>query len=243
MPKRDKLFGLDFFSGGVPTLEFFNITLDELSAISGLSVPNAGPGISRLHEVCFIGLMSYFEAFCKDHFASLINIEPSLISNLKVRNHNLDIDASRALLYFDQLNTKLGFLLAEKYDFGTAQKINALFGALLNITPFGTDDAERYSALQHDRNLLVHHGGTLTLSYMEQKRLKRDKLLRDAFFNSCVKKKKDVTNAIDFTREIAQKLVHSSQNALAKYVTENRITYRGERRKAFEYLTWQNEEP
>jgi hypothetical protein len=62
----------------------------------------------------------------------------------------------------------LGFLLAEKYDFGTPKRINALFNALLKITPFGREDAKRYAALLRDRNLLVHHGGVYTLAYLEQ---------------------------------------------------------------------------
>ena len=68
-------------------------------------------GISRVHELCFIGLLSYFEAFCKDHFASLINLEPSLVSNLKSSGHNVDLEATRVLLYAKDLNSRIGFLL------------------------------------------------------------------------------------------------------------------------------------
>jgi hypothetical protein len=82
---------LDYFSGGVPMAEVFRITLKDLRAISQ-SVSEPSTGINRFQELCFIGLISYFEAFCKDHFASLINIEPHLVSNLKANGQNVEVD-------------------------------------------------------------------------------------------------------------------------------------------------------
>jgi hypothetical protein len=158
---------LEYFSGGVPTGLYFRMTLDDLRKVSALQDGDS-PGINRLQELCFIGLVSYFEAFCKDHFASLINLEPSLVANLKANGQDVSIDAAHVTLYADEIDRRLGFVLAEKYDFGTAQKINALFGALLKVTPFGRDEAKKYAGLLQDRNLLVHHGGTLTLTYLEQ---------------------------------------------------------------------------
>ena len=64
---------LDYFTGGVPTGEFFRLTLDDLSSFVDRSSNERG--VNRLNEVCFIGLVSYFEAFCKDHFASILNME------------------------------------------------------------------------------------------------------------------------------------------------------------------------
>lgn len=153
---------LEYFSGGVPTGEYFRMTLDDLRRISTLESDSIG--INRLQEVCFIGLLSYFEAFCKDHFASLINLEPSLVMNLKANGQDVSVDASRVVFYVDEVDRRVGFILAEKYDFGTAQKINALFSALLKVTPFGTDEAKQYGILLRDRNLLVHHGGTFTMT-------------------------------------------------------------------------------
>src|SRR5437870_3999187 len=66
---------LEYFSGGVPSGEYFRLTLEDLKSISD-SDDNDQRGVNRLQELCFIGLISYFEAFCKDHFAALVNIEP-----------------------------------------------------------------------------------------------------------------------------------------------------------------------
>jgi hypothetical protein len=68
---------LDYFSAGVPAGAVFWSVLEDIRKISAqLAMPERG--IQRIQEICFVGSISYFEAFCKDHFASLINIEPSL---------------------------------------------------------------------------------------------------------------------------------------------------------------------
>ena len=238
MPDVDEPLSLDYFSAGVPTGASFKMTLDELRNISGSFEEHDSHRLNRLQELCFIGLMSYFEAFCKDHFASLVNIEPSLIQNLKRGGQNVELDATKALLYGGQLTTKMGFILAEKYDFGTAQKINALFVALLKLTPFGKAEAAKYAELLSDRNLFVHHGGTFTLSYLEQAKLTHPELKTNAFFNSQIKAKGDVVGAIDFLTEIAKKLLKSSHDALSKHLVENQIQYSGERAEAPHYLLW-----
>jgi hypothetical protein len=100
---------LEYFSGGVPTGEYFRLTLDDLKAISASDNTGEG-GIDRLQELCFIGLMSYFEAFCKDHFAALVNIEPSLVANLKAGGKDVLIDGAHVALYSDKCEHRLGFI-------------------------------------------------------------------------------------------------------------------------------------
>ena len=88
----DEPTALDYFSGGVPGGEFFRMTIDDIRAISGADDrPDAG--INRLQELCFIGLLAYFEAFCKDHFASILNLEPSFIARLKAAGRDVSLDA------------------------------------------------------------------------------------------------------------------------------------------------------
>ena len=107
-------------------------------------------------ELSLIGLVAYFEAFFKDHFASLINIYPKLLFNLKEKNFDVNIDICDLLelesISSDQL---YGFIMAERYDFGTPTKINSLYQALLNITPFSNNEKEEYERILNDRNLLV----------------------------------------------------------------------------------------
>src|SRR5437870_1452604 len=97
---------LDYFSSGVPTGASFRMVLDELREISQSAPDHERPRLDRLQEICFIGLMSYFEAFCKDHFASLINIEPSLVGNLKRAGQNVELDATRLSLYGEQMTAR-----------------------------------------------------------------------------------------------------------------------------------------
>jgi hypothetical protein len=230
---------LDYFSGGVPTGATFRIIVGELRALSETSETNdPSPGINRIQELCFIGLMSYFEAFCKDHFASLINIEPSLILNLKRAGQSVEVDLSRVLLFGERVNLKMGFLVAEKFDFGTAQKINTLFLALLKLSPFSKDESKQYADLLADRNLLVHHGGTYTLTYLEQARASQEEVKQHAYYNSHVKARKDVVEAIDFLEGIAKKMLGSSHSALVQHLADSQIEYSGERQKALEYILW-----
>jgi hypothetical protein len=232
---------LDYFSGGVPAGPSFQMAVSELRKISDSAEESEHRMISRLHEICFIGLVSYFEAFCKDHFASLLNIEPNLVTNLKQGGQSVEIDATRVLLYGRDLKHRIGFLLAEKFDFGTAQKINSLFGALLKITPFGKEEAARYSALLSDRNLLVHHGGTFTLAYLEQAKLPVVEIQSHAFYNSHIKGKSDVLAAMAFLEGIAKKIINASHAALTNYLAQNAIEYSGEHLKALDYALWWDE--
>lgn len=231
----------EYFSGGVPTGEYFRMTLDDLRDVSALQDDDLS-GINRLQELCFIGLLSYFEAFCKDHFASLINLEPSLVANLKASGQDVSVDATHVALYGEEVNHRLGFVLAEKYDFGTAQKINALFGGLLRVTPFSSDEAKRYGALLRDRNLLIHHGGTLTLAYLEQNSGLPDKLRSDAFFNSRSPRREEVITAIAFIEGVAKKTLRASHGALVGYLDARGERYSGERKKVMEGILWWGDE-
>src|SRR5689334_3972624 len=189
---------LEYFAGGVPTGEYFRITLKDLREVVDLKdADEQWPGTSRFQQLCFIGAVCYFEAFCKDHFASLLNIEPALVTNLKTAGQDTTVDAAHVVLYGQEIDYRIGFVLAEKYDFGSAQKINSAFYSLLKVTPFSRDDAERYSEILRDRNLLVHHGGTFTLKYLEQKGSTAD-ARANAFFNSRAVQAEDVLKLLEF---------------------------------------------
>lgn len=227
---------LDYFAGGVPTGAYFRMTMVSLRELAAVQ-PNSSGAVVKLHEICLIGLLAYFEAFCKDHFASLINIEPRLVSNLKANGQSVTIDATNVMLFGREIERRIGFLLAEKFDFGTAQKINALFGALLKVTPFSRKEVLTYNRLLRDRNLLVHHGGTFTLSYLEEL-VDSKKLRSDAFFHSVVINVNDISAAITFIEEIAKKLISASHASLAEYLTRSPMRYATERRKALDAVPY-----
>lgn len=228
---------LDYFAGGVPTGEYLRMTLDDLREVCASQEHESSP-VNRVLQLCFIGLLCYFEAFCKDHFASLINIEPGLVRNLRDSGQNVSIDAAHVVLYGDKVSHRIGFVLAEKYDFGSGSRINSLFSALLKVTPFTKDDAKKYSALLRDRNLLVHHGGTFTLSYLEQTARRTANLTEYAFFNSRTLKSQEVLDAIAFIEGVARKMLRATHDALAGYFVTQGSQYSTERQTAMDAILW-----
>jgi hypothetical protein len=154
------------------------------------------------------------------------------------------IDASAVALYGTGVVSRLGFLIAEKYDFGTAKKINALYSALLKVSPFSTDEAHAYSRLLGDRNLFVHHGGTYTLSYvMTNREFNKGERTSHAFLNSRVVGHDDVTKAVDLLERISKKIVRATYDALVKHGESAALSYDGERAKALEFLQYWIDEP
>lgn len=228
---------LEYFSGGVPTAEYFRLKLDDLRKMSR-SDPEAGVNtLNSLQELCFIGALAYFEAFCKDHFAVILNLEPDLASNLKDAGYDTLVDANYVSLYRDDCERRVGFILSSMYDFGTAKKINALFRALLDITPFSKDERKKFDALLRDRHLLVHHGGVYTLSYLEQQNELVDRRRTDAFFHSRVIVKQELLDALDFIEDVARKLVRGSHRAFVDHLENRGIAYTGERKRALSYMS------
>jgi hypothetical protein len=227
---------LDYSAGGVPTGQFFKMTLDDLRKIIKSSQDRIG--INRLNEICFIGLVSYFEAFCKDLFASIINIIPDFVENLKDAGQDVLVDSTRILLYRDEISHKIGFLVAEKYDFGSAQKINALYKALLNVSPFSKDDIKKYGDILRDRNLFVHHGGTYTLTYLQQSKLIDEESRDRAFFDSLVIDKAYMNDKLDFVEQIARKMSKATHEAVNQLISEKSILVSDEQKKAIDAFLW-----
>jgi len=214
MSKKQDPVWLEYFSGGVPTSEYFRMTLKDISN----TIDRSSKGICRINEICLIGLVAYFEAFCKDHFASILNIEPTLLVTIRQKGQDTRIDPARLIEFQDKWNFRLGFLVAENYDFGTAQKINALYSALLKVTPFSKSDAEFYDEMLRDRNLLVHHGGILTLSYIDQNKIPSKGKLTRPFFDSIVVSSEYFNKQFNFIENMAKKILKITHEALESYI-------------------------
>ncbi len=225
---------LSSFAGGVPAGVIFKIHLDDLRTLIEKSeetegIPNAEA------EVCLIGLVAYFEAFCRDHFASLINICPELVRQLKEKGRDVSVSAAD-LLEFDQCSPhRLGFLLAERYDFGTPKSINSLYQDLLLVTPFSKEEGARYGDLLRDRNLLVHYGGIYTTKYPTQRFTKRS-IKGQIFFDSLIVNRATFLSAASFLEEIAQKTLNATYDKLATFIQENAIAQSKDQKKALEML-------
>lgn len=229
---------LDFFSAGVPTGLVFQSCLSDLEHVINLAQITE---VSWIAELCLIGLVSYFEAFCKDHAAAIINIFPDTIDNLRMGGHDTKVEAHRVLDFGPLFSNKIGSILTENYDFGSAKRINAIFSALLKITPFSKSEAETYEALLRDRNLVVHHGGVYTAKYREQVGSSRPKI-SDVYWNNLIIKPENVIRAGAFLQKIAKKTVHSSHEALSTYIEKIQLPLEIERRKALKFLSsWQED--
>lgn len=214
------------------------MTLEDLAPL----IDKSSKGISRVNEVSYIGLVAYFEAFCKDHFASVLNIEPSLLERLRQQGQDIQVDPTRLLDLGAEWSYRLGFLVAEKFDFGTPQRINALYGALLKLTPFSKDDAKFYEAMLNDRNLLVHHGGMYTFSYVSQTKLEWKEAGHGPYFGSLVVTAEYFEKRFAFIDEMARKILKSTHSALTAYIESLGVKYTEERQKAVDALRrWDGE--
>jgi hypothetical protein len=225
----------DYFSGGVPTGWYFQLTLDGLSSI--VKKDNNYIETQIINELCFIGLVSYFEAFCKNLFASLINIIPELMYELRKAQLDISIDVTRVFGLRDTVKDRFGFLIAEKYDFGSAKKINSYYNALLKITPFSIKEIKEYDKILSDRNLLIHHGGTITSKYKEQRL--QDHTIKDRVYFDSIEISKDSYNKYsNFLKHIAKKMIVNSHIALGKYIHDNKLQITKDQEEGISCIDW-----
>jgi len=230
------MLSMDYFSGGAPPGLLFRINLQTVREVAASS-RKKGENIDPIAGLCLIGLLAYFEAFIRDHFASLINICPHLLKHLKDKNRDCKVDAAELLALVDNTQNKLGFLLCERFEFGRAKSINGLYQDLLTITPFSKDDKNVFDRLLSDRNLLVHHGGVYTTRYAEQRSIKQ-KIKDRIYYESLVFTKQMFFDASAFLEGIVKKTMKASQEALMRFVKENGIEQDEENAKAVKALQW-----
>ncbi len=223
---------LDYFTGGVPAGTIFLGDINQLRKLVNASEISEGR-LNITAEVCFVGLISYFEGFCKNHFASILNICPELILNLKEAGVDDSINASDLLKLKDHLRYKLGFLISERYDFGSSKKINSIYSKALNICPFSKDEMRRFDRFLNERNLIVHHGGIFTIRYSDQV---FEKIPFDRVLNSLVIGKQYFFKVADFLENIADKTVKFSQRSLKSFIESNKIIKTGEQKEAIKLL-------
>jgi hypothetical protein len=210
---------LDYFVGGVPALAIFTAAMGGLIEI--LNLDSRGSINQRLYELCFVGAVSYFEAFCKDHFASILNIVPQLISKLSQAGIETRIDPMQLLEARSGLRAQIGFMVSERMDMGTADQVNKLYGHILRITPFSKDNRDRFAVILRDRNLFVHHGGIFTSTYVKQSHSSQQSSDRSrAFRDSKVLSAEDIVQLVGFLREIAIPTAKSSKSALELLVNQ-----------------------
>ena len=224
---------LDYFVGGVPAGIIFKMSLDDIRKLLR-GYKRREFSVDTLNELCLIGLVSYFEAFCKNHFASIINVCPQILGNFLEKRSETTVNV-RDLLKLEFVSNQIGFLLSEKYDFGSAKSVNSLYCDLILVSPFSKEEIKRYDELLNDRNLLVHHSGIYTSKYHEQ-RLVKSSIKGRIFFDSLVLSIEEVEDWIEFLEGIVIKTVEGSYKVLSKFIAENNLSLNEESTKALNFL-------
>src|SRR5438067_923968 len=97
---------LELNAGGVPVSISFKMALDDLRGIAEKSPVSRG--INRQLELCLVGLVSYFEGFCKDLFGLSLNVYPELVEGLSAgpEGRDVSIDPVLAVILGDTLRDK-----------------------------------------------------------------------------------------------------------------------------------------
>ncbi len=229
----EEFIAFECFSGGVSTGTTLKMKIDELRELVAASKDTEG--LNTTAEVCLIGLIAYFESFCKDTFAAIINIHPDIVYDFSLKRDDVIVNATDILIAGDNVRHKLGFLLAEKYDFGSAKSINNLYNALLKVSPLSRDEVDKFNKLLNDRNLLVHHGGVYTMKSATDIYIRR--LIKDkVFYDSLVVSKKDFNMWADFIDGIARKMCQACHDALEAILQRNTAEIERQQEIGLEYL-------
>jgi hypothetical protein len=226
---------LDYFIGGVPALGYFEMQADKLAELVRSSAEAKLTRLNLVAEVSLIGLASYFEAFCKAHFASLINICPEILRNFLERRKNATVSLSHILAVQAELGFKLGNVISEEYDFGSAKEVNGLYQDLLRVTPFSTKDAKKYSQFLSDRNLLVHHGGVFTYTYSSQ-RFGNDVAQDRVHMDSLIIGQTEFHHWKSFVVGMATKIATTTQTAIEGFLVKQSLTPTPEQARALRSL-------
>ena len=215
-----KMTSSGFFIGRIPPFLLFEMEYHSLCALvethknekfndKFFEKPNSAT------EVAWIGLVAHFEAFCKHQFAAIANIFPALLSTFTSKRGQATVRLSDVLSLYGKFEKNIGFVVAEQYDFGSAEMINSLFRDLLVVTPFSKDESKKFSTILLKRHLLVHHAGIYTLQYLKEDSIPDD-IKERAFHDSIVISTENYHEMSDFLFEIARKITQVTARALRK---------------------------
>lgn len=222
----------DFFVGKISPFLLFEMEYHSLFYV--VEKHKSDPHYKEINpasQVASIGLLAYFEAFCKHQFAAIVNLFPSLIPPFGAKRGEPKIDFSTIVSFKGNFEKNMGFILAEQYDFGTAKSINGLFRDLLLVTPFDKDEENKLNEIVYKRNLLVHHAGYYTLKYLKAGSISED--LRITAFNDAVKIDTENYHEIsDFLFEMAIKINRETVSAVRRHPDFASLTDDDERVKA-----------
>src|SRR5262249_30649145 len=99
---------LDFFPGGVPAGIIFDMQVEDVWNLVRDYLTLEGMQHRAGSELAFMGLIAYFEGFCKNHTASLLNVCPELVRELARTGADIKLRPIDILNHIDQLPTQFG---------------------------------------------------------------------------------------------------------------------------------------
>jgi hypothetical protein len=212
---------LKLFAGGVPPLGLFDANIYYLNQIIERCTHEAkddDPTSLAAADVCLIALVAHFEAFSKDTFSAVVNICPQVLQSFAEKRKQ-DTVLLSDLVQMDFDTKTIGFLVAERRDFGDLKAVNSLFFDLVGITPFSKRKIEHINELLDMRNLLVHHGGVYTSDYAKRHSLPTSEQFQ-LFFHSPKFDVSDFRHAAEFLMEMAKKLTKVCRDKLERLIED-----------------------
>lgn len=225
---------LRFFVGAVPPRSVYTNHAVGLLEITN-RIPEDRRERSQEWEVCFIALIAYFEAFCKDLFACAVNIRPELLKAFRAAGNVTLVDAVDIVTHGDLSPVRLGSLLAERIDLGTARTINGAYVALLKCTPFGRRDAAAFDQLLGVRNQLVHHGGIVTNRFAGQHGQTIDP--KNVYFYSIVLNAAYFSEAYNLLMGVSANMVRIARQRIEELTRDMNLATTPDQQQALEWLT------
>jgi len=233
---RDSYKTYDFFTGKIAPFLLFEMEYHSLFyVVENHKNDRFYPEINPASQVASIGLLAYFEAFCKHQFAAIVNLFPSLIAEFSCKRGEPKIEFSTIVSFKGEFEKNIGFALAENYDFGTSKAINGLFKDLLLVTPFNMKEQKVFDEIVFCRNLLVHHGGFYTLQYLKKNSISEE--LKKSVFKDAIKIDTAKYHEIsDFLFEMAIKIARQTVKAAKNLDEFKSLPKDSERRSAVDEL-------
>lgn len=207
---------LELYRGGLPPFSCFESSiywLDQIISAFPDEHEDNEPLFSPTAETCLIAIIAHFEAFCKDAFAAGINICPAAASRLAEKRPQVALPLADILHSDLSLRYSIGFIIAERFDFGNPRSVNVLYLDAFGFSPFSSDECDHIERILEDRNLAVHHGGTYTAAYARKRKLPKDSTHK-VYFYGLSYLTKDYYDARNFLTALAKKILSSVYDSI-----------------------------
>jgi hypothetical protein len=205
----------DGFIGGGPPFLTFELQYHLLFDVVESHKADVGSGplqcpTNPAADIALIGLVANFEAFCKHHFAALIAVDPWLVEGFARKRPQATLTLADISLLLNGSVPHVGSLIADKYEFGSASDVNALFRDLVCATPFSKEDALRFDGILSERHLLVHHAGVYSLRWLRDASADVRSLRTRLFQDRIALCTEDYHKRGDFIFEMAMKVAQTT---------------------------------